>query len=177
MASSSFRSDLTGLNDVVKALSERRVVKVGVFGNKSNRKAGGALTNAELGMIHELGSYSRNIPARSFLRMPLHFQTERILKEAAVGAEKAVAEGKMELVLKRLGTACENAIQRAFATSGFGTWAAQSYKTLLAKTKGSLAVRRQKAAEVIYERGQYAKPLIDTGQLRRSISSKVDNPS
>ncbi len=82
--------DFTGLNNFVKAMDAtgKYVVKVGIFGNKTAReiaaeksaKGGvrktikgstGTLTNAEVGLIHELGSIERGIPRRSFLRMPL----------------------------------------------------------------------------------------------------------
>ncbi len=165
--------DFTGLNNFVKAIttSESLVVKVGIFGNKNAREKTAAdqtgrstirktvkgtkttLTNAELGLVHELGSVERNIPRRSFLRMPLALKTKEILTEAMVGAVALMVQGNVKAVLKRLGISCEKWIGVAFATRGFGSWAPDRAET--ARRKGS------------------NQPLIDTAQLRRSIASQV----
>lgn len=133
------------------------VVKVGVLGRKTNRKQDGAITNAELGAIQEFGSYSNNIPARSWLRMPIHKESETIARDAGRGAKDMVKQGNMVGVLKRLGIACEAAIQRAFASQGYGSWRPNKPATI--RRKGS------------------ASPLIDKGELRRSVSSTVGVPS
>lgn len=166
--------DFTGLSHFVRFMdtSGDLVVKVGIFGNKNARaitsgsKAGesgirktvkgsrSTLTNAELGLIHELGSVERGIPRRSFLRMPISVRSKEILADAMKGALELMASGNVRGVLKRLGIACEKAVQLAFATRGFGSWQPDQAQT--AKRKGSNA------------------PLIDTAQLRRSVASQVD---
>lgn len=148
----SSRYNMSKLQIFVKSLDDKHHVQIGIFGNKASRKKGTA-TNAELGAIHEYGSISRGIPARSFLRMPVSTQSSQIITEATGGSKALVASGKIVLLLKRLGTACENAIQRAFATRGFGTWAPDTEAT-----------KRRKGSD---------SPLIDTAQLRRSIASRV----
>ncbi len=165
--------DFTGLSHFVRLMdtSGQLVVKVGIFGNKNARgitsghqagKAGlrkvvkgskSTLTNAELGLIHELGSVERGIPKRSFLRMPISEKSKEILADAFKGAPELLAKGDIKGILKRLGIACEKWIQTAFATRGFGSWAPDKQET--ARRKGSNA------------------PLIDTAQLRRSIASQV----
>lgn len=165
--------DFTGLSNFVRLMdtSGQLVVKVGIFGNKNARgitssdKAGksglrkvikgsaSTLTNAELGLIHELGSVERGIPPRSFLRMPIAQKSKEILADAFKGAPALMAEGKIRMILARLGIACEKAVQMAFATRGFGNWQPDAPAT--ARKKGSNA------------------PLIDTAQLRRSVASQV----
>lgn len=172
MGSGEMHFDFEALHRFARAVSDKRVVKIGLFGGKSARTQAGSLrsegghrktkkqataTNPELGMVHELGSVSAGIPARSFLRMPLNFQAKRILRDAATGAAELLARGKPEMVLRRLGKACENAIQRAFATGGFGFWPKLSPGTV--------------------SRKHSSKQLIDTAQLRRAVTSKVDSPS
>lgn len=145
------------------------VVNVGIFGNKTTRANLAApirhgtpgairvrdrsylpskgLTNAEVGFIHEFGT--NRIPKRSFLRMPIFQKAEDILllvKRA--GALKKLAAGRMIEVLGDIGIACEAAIGQAFASAGWGSWPP-------VKRGGS--------------------PLVDTGQLRRSIASTVTN--
>ncbi len=166
--------DFTGLSHFVRFMdtTNELVVKVGIFGNKNARgitagnKAGesgirkvvkgsrSTLTNAELGLIHELGSVERGIPRRSFLRMPISTRSKEILADAMKGALELMAQGNVRGVLKRLGIACEKAVQLAFATRGFGSWQPDQAQT--ARRKGS------------------NQPLIDTAQLRRSVASQVD---
>lgn len=166
------RYNFDGLNGLIRSIdaANAHVIKVGIFGRKTGRKAPGARirgwgghrkgktassnTNAELGMVHEFGSWASGIPPRPFLRMPLQTQAEAITKEGTVGAKPLLAAGKMRMVLARIGIACENAIQRAFESGGFGKWPKLRPATI--KRKGSSAI------------------LIDTAQLRRSIASKVD---
>ena len=143
-------SDLKKLNTFVKELSATcrdYSVHIGIFGNKAQRKKG-EVTNPELGVIHEFGSPAHGIPPRSFLRMPLAVKSSEIVAQVKTTENwKNLEHGKPLPVLKDLGHACEAFIEESFDTGGFGTWAA------LKSRKGS--------------------PLVDTGQLRRSVTSKV----
>ena len=149
--------DLSKLQIFVKGLDDKHAVQVGIFGNKNQRNSGKSMTNAKLGAIHEYGSYSGGIPARSFLRMPLNLKSKEILKAALVGAKELLAKGQKVTLLKRLGIACEAAVDQAFGSRGFGRWPADSPET----------VRRKR------NHGSDNSPLIDTSQLRRSIDSRV----
>jgi phage gpG-like protein len=146
------RYNMSQLQIFVKSIDDKHQVQVGIFGKKSGRKKG-EVTNAELGAIHEWGSFSRNIPPRSFLKMPISTKSEMIMKEATAGTKNLIGTGKIVLLLKRLGHACENVIEQAFDTSGFDSWDANKPETI--RRKGS------------------DSPLIDTGQLRRAIASRV----
>jgi len=149
--------DLSALKQFATDLTKKYRVQVGIFGNKDARKQGES-TNAYLGSIHEFGWPPSGIPPRSFLRMPLSVKSKEILAQAA-GADltRALLRGDLKLVMKRLGVACEKVVQEAFATRGFGTWRPDKPAT----------VRRKHNAP-----GDDS-PLIDTGQLRRSITSRV----
>lgn len=133
-------------------------VIVGILGD-TNQRTKGELTNAEIGFTNEFGrmtGYPR-IPERSFIRMPLKTYLHKKLKtkKSLTGEqlEKAIAEGKTEQFAEKVGLVAEEVIQEAFATNGFGQWAPNAPMTV--ELKGS------------------DSPLIDTGQLRRSITSKV----
>jgi hypothetical protein len=151
---SEIRGDFKNLNRFVKAVSSKGSVKVGILGKKTHRKEG-ELTNAEIGATHEFGSFSKGVPMRSFLRMPLHQKQKVIVKEAADGLIKRLVKGKDKEALERMGASCVRAIMLAFASRGFGQWVPNSPETI--RRKGS------------------ASPLIDTAQLRRSITAVVDN--
>jgi hypothetical protein len=164
-------ADLNKLNKFVKDLSETckdYSVKIGIFGNKAQRKAG-EVTNPELGAIHEFGI---GVPKRSFLRMPLEVKSDEIIKQVKTGDNwKNLEHGKPIPVLVDLGHACEAIIQTAFDTRGYGTWAPDLLSTIDRKTAKLSRKQRQ-------VRGGYSNsPLIDTGQLRWSIASKVEKNS
>lgn len=133
-------------------------VKVGILGDNVARQDG-ELNNAEIGFANEFGKMTGypKIQARSFIRMPLQTRLEPKIKEkkslTSDELEKAMANGKTEEFAKKVGIVAEEVIQEAFATNGFGEWAPNAPMTK--ELKGS------------------SSPLIDTGQLRRSISSKV----
>ena len=157
--------DISGLLNLTNLLSKRLPsVKVGITGNKATevRKEPGekrGKTNAEIGLIQEFGKMTgkQRIPARSFIIMPLKTRLnpylKRNLKTTQKAFDKAVKSGKAEEFAAKVGIIAESVIQDAFATSGWGKWAPNAPSTV--KQKGS------------------DKPLIDTGELRRSISSEV----
>lgn len=147
--SSSF--NLKNLKKLEETLGKSAGVKVGILGSKNNRD-GGEFGNAEIGILQEFGSVTNNIPPRSFLRMPLETKRKR-LEEAFTGSAEDLANGDIKKVLQKVGFVAEEIIDDAFRTGGFGNWAPNAPATV-AKKKSS-------------------RPLIDTAQLRRSITSKV----
>lgn len=114
------------------------------------------LTNPEIAAKNEFGV---GVPRRSMLRMPLHLHGDRVLKDAKVDATvqfKEVARAPVATAkrfLKRLGIAGENLVQEAFDTRGFGSWKPNAPLTI--------ALKRSDA------------PLIDKGELRRAVDSRV----
>ena len=104
------------------------------------------------------GSISRNIPARDPLYQPLIRHKRELIRKIGTGAMKeAFQSGNYLKMFKLLGIAAEEIVQKAFETGGDGRWPALKQATIDAK--GSSA------------------PLIDTGQLRRSVSSDVVHAS
>lgn len=138
-------------------------VKVGILGGKAKEKrktdGGEVVTNAQIGFINEFGRLQGKpkIPARSFLNMPLRLYLAEFLKRhsgmTGKELEKAIQRGEAEKLATKLGLIAEEVVQTAFATRGFGNWAPNAPMTV--EKKGS------------------DSPLIDTGELRRSISSEV----
>jgi len=171
--------DQTGLKVMQSALKKmvdnHYVVQVGVFGDKAMRKSAEdkGLTNAEIGLIHEMGSVSRNIPRRSFLWDTFANHGQELMETLKPHVEALFKKGKVELYLKEVGIASTNLVIEAFQTSGWGAWPQNAYSTIMRKLKGSLAKRRQMAAEVLYEGATHTKPLIKTGQLWQAISSRT----
>ena len=137
-------------------------IQIGILGQKNARDTGGsthqskgAMDNADLGALHEFGSKKANIPARSFLRMPTETKLPAEIKRLGPGtiAKNILTRGAHE-TLREIGQIAEGEIDKAFATSGFGTWPDNSPRTIARKKGGN-------------------SPLIDTGKLRRAVSSRV----
>ena len=149
----SLKKNLDGLKLLGQALARLRGprVQVGIFGNKNSRDD--AVTNSEVGAANEFGVKSKGIPPRSFLRMPLTYKRDNLMKTAAFDAERLLGTGQSGKWLKRVGIAAENIVHSAFRSSGFGSWKPNSAVTIA--LKGS------------------DKPLIDTRQLERAIASRV----
>lgn len=153
MSQVKIKIDIAKLEALQKQLKTRFSIKVGILGadGSKNRKEG--INNAELGAIHEFGSISRNIPRRSFLFEPINQKLPDVIKGLGKDYFNDLAAEDLEKFFKNLGLECEGIVDDAFATRGFGKWAPNTPATV--RAKGSDA------------------PLIDTGQLRRSITSKV----
>lgn len=148
------KTNLKPLNIFIKNLKKPIGIKIGILGNTNAREGNDGLTNAEVGVKQEFGSISENIPARSFLRMPLEKKGQQI-QEAFTrpDVQKQMLAGEPEKALELIGAVAVGIIDDAFRTSGFGEWKPNSPVTI-AKKKSS-------------------KPLIDTRQLEQSITYQV----
>lgn len=178
------------LNNLMKDLGRNISIRVGIIGSEAYKQHPDTeLTMAELGAIHEFGATINptdnlkgyfwhrwgihksnkpiNIPARSFLRMPLLGKEGKRELNKAVNEQlstdrefnKAVGEVDSTLltdVANVLGLAALKRVQEAFETSGFGQWKAVSEFTMQ---------NRKGAAD--------NPPLNDTGDLRESITFEV----
>lgn len=161
---------LLGLNDLA--------IYVGIPEEKSSR-GGTGITNAELGFIQsngvfksgyestqqyikgmppsmkaqllEQGSPLYRIPPRPFIQPALNAHKEEIISSLERTARMALSSGSTSVIssLNKLGLRCQNWVRRWFTDPANG-WAPNAPSTI--KKKGS------------------SRPLIDTGELRKSIS-------
>jgi len=166
--------DKTNFDELKRQMNQRLVAQVGVLGESihnrkdstprkdieisktGKRKVGKSqseLSNADIGMIHEFGSVSKNIPRRSFIEMPLTLYLKDEVEKAIPRIRNAFEALDIRRAYALLGIAGEAVILKAFNTQGYGKWAPNSPITIA--RKGS------------------SKPLIDTAQLRKSINSRV----
>jgi phage gpG-like protein len=143
-------SAMKNINKIIKSLSDKHMVNIGILGSKKNKRKKELATNAEIGAVHEFGSISKKIPPRSFLRMPLSEKKKELLNfilSEKKSFEKQAVKGNLKKLFERIGIKAEQIIQKAFETAGFGKWKPPKYRD--------------------------GMPLEDTSQLRRSITSKV----
>jgi hypothetical protein len=135
----------------------RKQVLVGIPEDKTPRK-GGEISNAGLMYIHTHGSPLRHIPARPVIEPAIEASDNReiILNQLGAAARAAVNRnpGETQHALQAAGMAARNAAIRWFTDSRNG-WPPNSERTV--SEKGS------------------ERPLIDTGQLRRSITYVVND--
>lgn len=146
--------DIDKLLSFQKQLDQKYISEVGVLGSKTNRTGENKnnLSNADIGLLHEKGSVSKRIPARSWLEMPLTVKSKELMVVAKTLIDNMTANNIVKSY-RILGIKAEEIIQRAFSSRGFGQWVPNSPVT----------IRRKKSD----------MPLIDTAQLRKSVSSRV----
>jgi len=148
-------------DDVSKVLASiqdlaKKQVLVGIPASKAERQEGDEepINNAQLGYIHEYGAPASNIPARPFLS-PGIARTQESINNHLQKAAKAAMEGDSEKVDVELNAT--GLIAQAGARNEINSG---NFEDLKAST---LAARRRRGRTGV-------KPLIDTGQLRNSIT-------
>ena len=147
--------DMSGFEQIEKTLKGKYATRVGILGSKASEEHNNTTkTNAEIGAIHELGLVA-GIPQRSFLKMPLEAKLFNVIESHKDDYYNALKNNKMKEWFKAVGLWSEKIIDEAVTSSGFGTWEKNSPETI--------------------QRKHSSKPLIDTGQLRSSITSTVIN--
>ena len=141
----------SGLNKLIKKVTNdsKSYVKVGILGD-TNARTEGEQSNAEIGFIHEFGNNSH--PMRSFLRMPILLKLKDKIENNSVSKD---GEIDFKFTMYQVGLLAESVIDEAFETAGFGTW------------------RPSQKKHGIDELGEFSSTLVDTSQLRDSITSEV----
>ena len=164
---------LDHVNDVVRSIEKLVLMRVmvGIPAEKAARE-GSPINNAALGYIHENGAPEVNIPARPFLLPGVRAVQQQTIDGFKVAGELAFA-GRPEAVERqfhRIGLAAVASI-KAVINAGVPPPLAES--TLEARTrrgrKGAKQELKNRAAG-LPPAIDLAKPLIDTGQLRNSIT-------
>jgi len=128
-------------------------ITVGIHGEQGERKEGDPATNVLIGSVHEFGSPSRGIPQRSFIRSTMDEERERIGTLTAKAMDR-VASGQL------------SAAQALGAVGQFAQTKIQQKITKLREPPNAPATIAQKGS---------SNPLIDTGQMRASITHVVHN--
>lgn len=161
---------IEGLEKLVKALKVKNPPKIhlGIVGSKPER--GNGSTNAEIGAAHEYGSVKHNLPARSFLRMPINTHLNEAMKNAGMTDDgtlrKVITEGSLMPWLEKIKLIAKGIVIEAFDTEGYGRWAkwsesyaAQQRLKMMSKKTGG--------------KGTNNKILDDTGQLKGAIDAVI----
>lgn len=176
MANSSYSMDIKKMQSLYEGLKTRATIEVGVFQDKTARPEKG-MTNAMLAQAHELGVPEHNLPARSILKVPISDHASELIATMKGKADAYLVKGTLLNLYKLVGIAAEKIVDGAFQTGGYGKWASLAYSTLLAKLNrgksGRSLKKRKGILGQIYAGNVGQGILIDTGQLRRAVSSRV----
>jgi len=141
--------------DALKTLANKDVL-VGIPESK-NERDDGDIGNAAIGYINENGSPAQNIPPRPHLKPGVKSVEQDFMPHLKAAAQKALEGNEEEAVtsLDRAGKVAANGVKRYITITGF---------TPLADATIANRLRRGRTGN---------KPLIDTGEYRRSITHVV----
>jgi phage gpG-like protein len=141
----------------IGALTKRETL-VGIPSATATRKDNEPINNAQIGFIQEFGSPANNIPARPFLIPGVTSVKERIAEELERGARSALTGTPvLDEAFHRVGLVAQNAVRAKINNGPFAPLAESTITQRLARGRTG------------------TKPLIDTGQLRNSITYAVRN--
>jgi len=131
--------------------------------------------NAGIGYINEKGSPAQNIPARPHLEPGVKSaegETVPLLKGAAQAALSGDSAGA-ERALNQAGTVAANAVKRYMTIAGFTPLADSTVEARARRGRKGAKAELARRAAVEPPGTDLAKPLIHTGQYRRSITHVV----
>lgn len=151
-------ADFAALDKLLGELGKTHYVDVGILGENAQKTSEGGETIGSYGAKNEFGSVAEHIPKRSFIQMPIETRQSQIQAEVEPRMAKHLQAGDVAGIFVDIGISAEGVIQDAFDTHGFGTWKPNAERTIEMKT-----IRGRPGDS----------PLIDTGALRKSISSKA----
>lgn len=148
--------NIAPLEALVKAFTRPApTIRVGILGAKDSRNstsAKGSTSNASIGAAHEFGT--SKLPQRSFLRVPLTNNLSGEIQKSGIGEKQHLQEvlrsGSLLPWAIELATIAEGVVDDAFETGGDGKWKRSNMK-----------------------HKEVQQTLVETSQLRRSITSEV----
>lgn len=161
------RIDPASIVTAVENLAKKQVL-IGIPSDSDrNTRADGPMTNAALGYIHETGAPSVNIPARPFLVPGVKDAQSAMMShlEAAGRAAMAGDEQKMLQALNVVGLIAQSAV-KAKITDG-------PFEPLKPRTVAQRMRTRTGRKRRVVTASADIHPLVDTGQLRNSITYVV----
>lgn len=165
-----------GLRDVLKGINDltKQRVLVGIPGETAERDQDeyGPMNNATLGYIHDNGSPAANIPARPFLKEGIEEGEEAIAAQLKKAAQAALDgdDGRMEKRLHAAGLEAQAAVKEKLNSGPFEPLADSTLRARAGRGRKGAAEELASRAAGNAPNADNARPLVDTGQLRNSIT-------
>lgn len=145
------RTDAGALARIVENVRSMGLNKLEVGLPSGGSHSGTSLSMHELGMVHEYGSPTRNIPARPFIQPSIKDNTDKYKKLMRKQAGLLLfRQTSLNNALSLVGEVAKADIQKYMLSASFTPLSAATIEK-----KGS------------------SKPLIDTGQMRNAITYEV----
>lgn len=143
-----------GLADILEAVQKLTSQEVLVGIPHGEARSDAEMTNAQIGYIQETGSPAMNLPARAFLAPGVEDCQEQTSVQLTKAIDQALAGNSqgVDRCLNRAGMIAQNSVRAKINTGDFESLSEATLRArrLAGKTR--------------------TKPLIDTGQLRNSIT-------
>lgn len=161
-------TDKRSAKDWRKVFGKRgAIVKVGVLDSKggSAQAEGSTISVSELAAIHEFGL--GRAPERSFIRSYFDLASQELIGIAAKLMAQAIAAGV------KSGAGVTESVQRAILTK-LGLYASNKIKERIGKGEIEPPLDRKTILKKTRNGKKGNIPLIDTGQLRSSITYEVE---
>lgn len=131
------------------------------------------ITNAALGYIHDTGMPEQNIPARPFM-IPGMADMEDKVADQLVGVAKTVLTTKSAAAVmkrwERVGLTAQFGLKRKINEGIPPPLSEYTLKARARKGRKGAAKELELRGKGVAPSTQFAKPLIDTGQLRNAIN-------
>lgn len=145
-----YNGGLRGLFDRLRDIGKPKVY-IGVPSSKNPIHKDSGINMATLLAIHTLGAPSKGIPQRDAIRPPLINNAQRYTDLMAQGIRNAIANKEdPSVVYEKIGIVASNDVKQYFIEGNF-----------------------KPLADATVDRKGSSKPLIDTGELRSSITYEV----
>lgn len=119
----SFEINLEKFTNEMRKELNRYEARVGILAEEKHEDSD--FTNAELAAVHEFGSLSGNIPARSFFALTEKVKGKEMaefVKSQEENIIKRVITKDTKKLLKRMGSKWYEFIMECFDTEGWGQW-------------------------------------------------------
>ena len=175
--------NMAGIRQAVAALLKQEVV-VGIPDSTADRKPedgekGTPPSNAAIGYWLETGDPDKNLPARPFL-VPGCADAQAVVTDRLMKAGLAALSGSPDAVERGLSAAGQVAASAVKAKITDGPFAPLAQSTIEARArkgqkgaKDYLKLQGQGTPDAVLQDAALVRPLIESGQLRRAITSVV----
>lgn len=167
------------LHQLVESINKitKKEVLVGIPQANAERKEdeGGPMSNAALGYIHENGSPAANIPARPFLIPGIQMVSRKVEAQLKIAMQALIDRKteKAEAAIEKAGMIAANGAKAKINSGDFEPLADSTLRARAARGRKGAAAELKSRREGNAPSTEGAKPLIDTGQLRNSITYVV----
>jgi hypothetical protein len=155
------------INDLVG-----KSVLVGIPASEAQRDDDSPMDNATLGYLHETGSPAANIPARPFLIPGVNDSQGTFEPELRKAAGSALDGNKKQVKahLNSAGLIASQAVKNVLNTADYAPLAISTLRARARKGRNGAAAELSSRAAGNAPNNANARPLVDTGELRNSIT-------